>query len=370
MEFRDDVRARAARFTQRVEHLRREQPTEEATKTALVLPFIQMLGYDIFDPSEVVPEFTADIGTKRGEKVDYALLHQGQPSILIECKKLDDSLADTVTSQLVRYFGVTNAHFGIVTNGIAYRFFSDLDQPNVMDPTPFFEFNMLNASDKAVEELKRFTKEGFDPDETTQAAAILKYIGGMKQALERQLKSPDDEFARWLTKQVYSKSLTQTAKDRFSNLVRQAFRELIDDRINATLKSALARDTTAADTPSDAPKPTDEMIQPTSTITTTDVETKGYELVKSIVSDVVNPDRVFMRDTQSYCGVLLDNNNRQPIARLRFNSSNKRFEVAGERLDNGQRDMLSYPIADVEEIAGFADQLRDAVRRYLGENSE
>jgi hypothetical protein len=341
MDFRDEVRARSARFAQRVEHLRREQPTEEATKTSLVLPFIQMLGYEIFDPTEVVPEFTADVGTKRGEKVDYALMQQGHPAILIECKKLDDNLEDAATSQLVRYFGVTAAHFGILTNGITYRFFSDLDQPNIMDPTPFFEFDMLNFSDKTVEELKRFTKEGFDVDETLQAAAVLKYIDGMKQALERQLKSPDEEFARWLTKQVYSKPLTHAARDRFSYLVRQAFRELVDDRINATLKTALARDTTAGEIPSEATESTEDTAQDAPIIVTSGDETRGYELVKSIVSDVVDPARVFMRDTRSYCGILLDNNNRRPIARLRFNSpANKRFEIAGERLDNGQREML------------------------------
>ena len=172
---------------------------------------------------------------------------------------------------------------------------------------------MLNFSDKTVEELKRFTKEGFDVDETLQAASVLKYIEGMKQALERQLKSPDEEFTRWLTKQVYSKPLTQAARDRFSYLVRQAFRELVDDRVNATLKSALARDTTAGDIPSEDTDSTEDAAQSAPTIVTTEEETRGYELVKSIVSDVVDPARVYMRDTRSYCGILLDNNNRRPL---------------------------------------------------------
>ena len=144
-----------------MKHWESETPTEEATKTSLILPFIQMLGYDIFDPAEVVPEFTADIGIKRGEKVDYAIMQRGKPAILIECKKYGSSLAEDAVSQLVRYFGVTDAHFGILTDGISYRFFSDLDQPNVMDPKPFFEFNVLSYSHKAVGELKRFTKEEF-----------------------------------------------------------------------------------------------------------------------------------------------------------------------------------------------------------------
>ena len=220
MDFVDEVRTRSGRFAGRVKYWESKPPTEEATKTSLVLPFIQMLGYDIFDPTEVVPEFTADIGIKRGEKVDYAITQRGKPAILIECKKYGSNLAEDAVSQLVRYFGVTNAHFGILTDGISYRFFSDLDQPNVMDPKPFFEFNLLSCSDKAVEELKRFTKEEFNVDETLEAAAVLKYIEGMKQALVRQLSTPDEEFSRWLTKQVYSKLLTQAARERLSTLSR------------------------------------------------------------------------------------------------------------------------------------------------------
>ena len=320
----------------------------------------------------MVPEFTADIGIKRGEKVDYAIMQRGKPAILIECKRYGSNLAEDAVSQLVRYFGVTNAHFGILTDGISYRFFSDLDQPNVMDPKPFFEFNMLSCSDKAVEELKRFTKEEFNVDETLEAAAVLKYIEGMKQALVRQLSTPDEEFSRWLTKQVYSKLLTQVARERFSHLVRQAFREFIDDRINATLKSALSRDTII-----DGPTP--EVVAPKDTaqpvaleVTTTEEEVQGYELVKAIVSDVVDLDRVFFRDTKSYSMVLLDNTNRKPILRLYFNSlSNKQIGLPGEGRDSyGRREIPAYSIESVEEITGYANQIRDVVRRYLKEDGD
>ena len=372
MDFVDEVRTRSGRFAGRVKHWESETPTEEATKTSLILPFIQMLGYDIFDPAEVVPEFTADIGIKRGEKVDYAIMQRGKPAILIECKKYGSSLAEDAVSQLVRYFGVTDAHFGILTDGISYRFFSDLDQPNVMDPKPFFEFNVLSYSDKAVGELKHFTKEEFNVDETLEAASVLKYIEGMKQALVSQLSTPDEEFSRWLTKRVYSKLLTQAARERFSHLVRQAFREFIDDRINATLKSALARDTIIDE-------PTPEVVAPEDTAqpvaleaTTTEEEVQGYELVKAIVSDVVDLDRVFFRDAKSYSMVLLDNNNRKPILRLQFNSlSNKQIGLPGEGRDSyGRREIPAYSIESVEEITGYANQIRDVVRRYLKEDDD
>ena len=157
MIFIDEVKKLSDQFAARISHL----DTEEATKNSLVLPFIQMLGYDIFDPTEVIPEFTADVGTKRGEKVDYALIQNNKPAILVECKTYRSVLNHAYVSQLFRYFTVTDARFGILTDGIAYHFFSDLDQQNVMDSKPFFEFNLLDFTESQVEELKQFTKSNF-----------------------------------------------------------------------------------------------------------------------------------------------------------------------------------------------------------------
>ena len=366
MDFIDEVRTRSERFAKRVKNWENESPTEEATKTSLVLPFIQMLGYDIFDPTEVVPEFTADVGIKKGEKVDYAIIQGGKPTILIECKKYGSNLAEDAVSQLVRYFGTTNAHFSILTDGIDYQFFSDLDQPNVMDTKPFIEFNMLTYCDKAVHSLKRFTKEEFNINETLEAAAVLKYIAGMKQALVRQLNAPDEDFSRWLTKQVYSKVLTQAARERFALTVRQAFREFIDDQINATLKSALARNTIIDEPTPVVVAPADTAQRVAREVITTEEEIQGYELVKAIVSDVVDLERVSFRDTKSYSMVLLDNNNRKPILRLYFNAlSNKQIGLPGERDSSNRRETSDYSIESVEEITGYANQIRDVVRRYL-----
>ena len=190
MDFIDEIRARSTVFAKRVEHL----DTEEATKTALVLPFIQMLGYSIFDPTEVVPEYTADTGIKKGEKVDYALMQDGQPMILIEAKNVGTHLDDTDMSQLLRYFSVTDAHFGVLTNGIVYRLFADLLQPNIMDPKPFFEFNILDFTDPQVNALKRFTKDAFALDEIMDAARDLKYTTEIKRFLSDEMANPSDGF--------------------------------------------------------------------------------------------------------------------------------------------------------------------------------
>ena len=255
MDFIDDVRTRSRRFQARLEHL----DTEEATKTSLVMPFIQMLGYSIFDPTEVVPEFTADFGNKKGEKVDYALMRNGKPVVLIEVKKHGTILRVEQESQLFRYFSATAARFGILTDGIAYRFYSDLDEPREMDKRPFFEFNMLEFTDLQVGQLKQFHKDSFDPAETVEVARELKYTNEIKRTLSEEMRNPCDDFVRFiLTRIEYPGLKTKQLIKQFSPLVQQAFAEFVKDLIDARLKSALDRGNEQAEEPAVEETITDE----------------------------------------------------------------------------------------------------------------
>lgn len=150
MDFIDQIRVLASRIANTKDIIQ----TEEATKNAMIMPFIQALGYNVFDPLEVTPELVSDVGTKKGEKVDYAILKDGKPIILFECKKCGGDLSINHASQLFRYFHVTEARFGVLTNGLIYRFFTDLEQPNKMDEKPFLEFNLLDFKDQDIDELK------------------------------------------------------------------------------------------------------------------------------------------------------------------------------------------------------------------------
>ena len=169
--------------------------TEAATKTALVLPFIDALGYDIFDPAEVVPEFTADVGIKKGEKVDYAITKDGVPIIMIEAKCLGTDLTIVHASQLYRYFSVTAARFSILTDGATYRFYSDLDAPNKMDDKPFLVFDLLNFDASQVEELKRFSKSAFDVDNILSTASEFKYTREIKTLLAAEFVTPSEPLS-------------------------------------------------------------------------------------------------------------------------------------------------------------------------------
>ena len=203
MDFIEKVQDIAQRIPKTLDYIQ----TEEATKSAFVMPLIQALGYDIFNPLEVVPEFTADHGTKKGEKVDYAVKKDDSIVMLIECKWCGKTLDGCHASQLYRYFSVTEARFGILTNGIQYQFFSDLDEPNKMDSKPFFEFDMLDFDEQKVDELKKFTKTTFDLDNILTTASDLKYTNAIKKVFREELDNPSVEFVRYFAKKVYNGSL-------------------------------------------------------------------------------------------------------------------------------------------------------------------
>lgn len=189
MDFKDMILS----LGQKIEKLKDSLQTEEATKNALIMPMLTALGYNVFDPTEVMPEYTCDIGTKKGEKIDYAILKDGEPVILIECKHWaqDLSLHD---NQLLRYFGVSTAKFGVLTNGIIWRFYTDLEKPNQMDTVPFLEVNLLALKDAQIEELKKFHKSYFNIETVLSTANELKYLGELRAVIQRELADPSPDL--------------------------------------------------------------------------------------------------------------------------------------------------------------------------------
>ena len=234
MGFIDEVRSNAVKFKSRLKDIK----TEEATKNALVMPFIKMLGYDIEEPTEVEPEFTADVGVKKGAKVDYALLQDGCPIILIEAKKYGDTLSVGHEAQLLQYFHVTDARFAILTDGITYRFYSDLDSLNKMDDRPFFEFNMLEVPPEQVVQLKRFHKNDFKLKENLEAARELRYTSDIKRVLAEEMEAPSEEFIRFLLNRIeFPGSNTKQFTMQFTPIVKHAFAVFINECLKTSPKS-------------------------------------------------------------------------------------------------------------------------------------
>lgn len=192
-----ELKEQMYQLSERIKSLKDNIETEEATKQSFILPFFQALGFDVFNPLEFVPEFTADVGIKRGEKVDYAILQDGQPIILIEAKACSEKL-DKHDSQLFRYFGTTKSRFAILTNGIIYKFFSDLDSPNVMDSKPFYTLDMEHLSDQAIEYLNNFAKANINIDSILSTASDLKYLNLLKAAFKEIVDNPSEDFVRFI----------------------------------------------------------------------------------------------------------------------------------------------------------------------------
>lgn len=335
--------------------------TEEATKTAFVMPFIHsVLGYDVFDPTEVIPEYVCDVGTKKGEKIDYAILKGGDIQILIECKKIGESLSLNHASQLFRYFHVTNARIAILTNGRVYKFFTDLDAPNKMDEKPFLELDLLDIDEHVVPELLKLTKTAFDVESIVNAAGELKYVSQIKKLLSGLLTTPDDDFIKFVASRVYEGAVTQKVRELFTELTRKASSQFLNDQANDRLKSAISGSPTAA-TPAKEPiQNADEPEQDVSEkVVTTQEEIEGFMIVRAIVRQAVDVKRVVIRDNQSYCGVLLDDNNRKPICRLHFNRSQKYLGVFDQ-----DKNETRIPINCVDDIYAHSDQLIETTRAY------
>ena len=328
--------------------------TEEAVKTAVVLPFLRALGYDVFDPAEVVPEFTADAVGKKGEKVDYAIKIDNEIRILIECKPISVELEKKHLDQLYRYFSVTNAKFAILTNGRTFNFYTDLEAPNKLDSRPFFIFDVSDFNAGIVAELRKFEKGAFDVSAILATAERLKYTSGVKQIISKLIEDPSEDFVRMASTGVYEGRMTSQVREMFTGIVRAAFREVIMDTVKNRLSNALA-DTEEVIERIDMP------IEDEPDVVTTDEEREGYMIIKAIVRDTIAAKRVVMRDQKSYCGILIDNNNRKPLARLWFNRSVKYIGL----FDGEAEERLI--VDSLDKIYEYSDRLRATAKQYTQE---
>jgi len=364
MEFAE----RLAALALKVKNQREAIQTEEATKNAFIMPFIStILGYDVFNPLEVVPEFTADVGVKKGEKIDYAIMRDGEVQILIECKKSTEPLKIEHASQLFRYFAVTNARIAVLTNGESYHFYTDLDAPNRMDDKPFLVLDLSDIDETLLPELSKLTKDVFDLDSVISAAEELKYVGQLKRAISAQFREPTDEWIKFFATRVYEGSYTQKVREQFTSLVTKASKQFLNEQVNDRLKTALGSTAfpsapveASADAISSEAAVEADLDRDTE-IETTLEELEGYQIVKAIACSEVKPQRVAHRDSKSYFAILLDDNNRKPIARLHFNGKKQKYLGVFDAEKNETR----LPLDSLDEIYEHADAIRASIKNYV-----
>lgn len=350
MDFKDLIK----QLGERVSNLKSQVNTEEATKNAFIMPFIQALGYDVFNPNEVTPELIADVGIKSGEKIDYAIIKDGEPIILIECKHHGNALNVSNASQLFRYFHTLNTKFAILTNGIEFQFFTDLVSPNKMDDKPFFSFNITEIKEQQIDELKKFHKAYYDFANIVNTASELKYTSALKAAIASEFSNPSNELIKHFTKQVYPSIITQKILEQFTILVKKSFSQYKNDLITDRLQTALNNES--------AIQQVDEKIVTVveNKVVTTQEELDCFNIIKSILRSKIDVGRIFYRDTQSYLNILLDDSNRKTICRLYITEKKKVIGI----FDSNKAE-IKHDLTNLDSIFEHGDALIASAEHHL-----
>lgn len=336
MTFEDDL----VDFTKNLASKRRGITTEETTKIALILPFIRILGYDTENPDELKAEYVADVGVKKREKIDLAVCIDGESNMLVECKAANVKLNTNHFAQLYRYFSVSDVRLAVLTNGTVYWFFTDFDNPGRMDEKPFLEIDLRNLTESKIESLMLFTKSNFSHEKIFEHVEELKYRQAIHETIIDEIKDPTDELVKVIAKQSYSGMITKQRLVYFQKLVKEELRDVFENNY----------DIDASD------------------IITTEEEREGFYIVRAILSEIIDASRVTMRDRISYCGILLDDNNRYPICRLYFNDLDNMvvgFFDSMQKDKNGSRVDEQIKINNVYEVYSYKEKLLETVRVYL-----
>lgn len=353
-------------LSSKVQELKPAITTEEATKTALIIPFIStVLGYDVTDPREVIPEYTADVGVKKGEKVDFAIKSGDDFRFLIECKKIGEPLNLAHANQLVRYFNVTDTEFAILTNGEVYEFYAQIDAANRMDEKPFMTLDLANVDARIFPHLEMCTKSRFDSETIAASAEQLKYISEIRKVLSSQFKKPDSDWVKLIASRVTSRRMTTQNLQIFTQLVETAQSQFLKDEANRRLRSAQDFDEASTPTYQNViePQEDEEPAPDADGIVTTEEELQAFSIIRAICCAEVPVNDVALRDAKSYCAILYQDNNRNPIARLYFDRRVPRIGIF-----DVDRDQKYFDLDGIEDIYNYADLLRKRCA-FLKENS-
>ena len=311
MGLSDDLRRLAEQVRKRQAHIH----GEEATKNALILPFLGVLGYDVFDPTEVQPEYTSEMGKRRGgppEKVDYAIHLGAIPVMFVECKAADVE-PNQHGGQLARYFNATpSVKVAVVTNGARYLFYTDLEEQNIMGDKPFFEFDVLGFSDRDAETLEAFSKSKFDPTTVRSRAEDIIYTGKLTTYVNELLRNPSDAFTRFILREIEITTGNLTAKrvEKFVPIVKKAIQSTLLDMATRSIKLGADESTLPPSTGRtrrsvrSGTDHADSRPIPRAIVTTPE-ELEAFEIVRRLCGDSTFAEKhpVGYKDAVNYFGV-------------------------------------------------------------------
>jgi len=270
---------------------------EEGVKQFLIIPFLQHLGYNVFDPDEVRPEHHADFSEKYKNRVDYAVLTEGEPRIGIEAKNVGAPLTDA-RGQLRSYFNAApTIKLGILTDGVRYECYADTDEPNIMDDAPFLSFDLAQiaeagADDTTAEGISGLSKTHFDPDNLGATARQKLLLSAFVGLLRQWSTAPSEELVRSMLGGVdYQNRMTRKVMEDATPIAREAFKVFIEREILKRVGIA-DRDVEVEDT---AAAPTPEPIEtvPASGIVTTEDELAAFEYARKRLAFLVDSEDLF-----------------------------------------------------------------------------
>ena len=295
-------------------------PKEEDTKIAVIQPFINnVLGYNTANLNEVKSEVNTEYGSF---KIDYAIFKDGAPIILIECKKCTDILDKKYLNQLKTYYpGIKGAKskFGILTNGIQYQFYTDIQDENILDSKPFFEFDLLNINDSDIKILSYFSKSE-DINNARQIAEELKKRKDLRKKIEELLEDPPKDFVKFMAKQVGVSFVGESVVKEYTSLIRDVIDEYISDKTNKNLNP-------------------------------TNIELEGYYIVKTLLKDIACSGKISFKKTDNSIIILYKDSNEKPICSLYLNDIIKYIGLFQQDVEK------KIVINEIDEIYKYSDQI-------------
>lgn len=367
MDFKDQIKHLSDKIANQKDNIL----NEEATKTSFIMPMIAALDYDVFNPFEVVPEMDCDL-TKRGDKIDYAIMKDNIPILLIECKHCRQNL-DLHSTQLAKYYAASNARFGVLTNGIEYRFYADLEKQNIMDEKPFLVVDMLNLTDTDIEQLKKFHKSYYNEQEILSTAQELQIIIQVKELLTKNFQNPDDEFTRYFVKCINDWKSSSKLIEQYKPIVKKSIASIINDIIadrllNVAMKNGNSTDEHMQDVNvcnnaqtehSETEKLPDGVVfqDKEKGIITTQEEIDAYNIVRSILRQYIDVKRIQFNDYKSYFTINLDGSMWWWICRLSLGNRKKRFCTPSDSYQSNEW----VEIENIDDLFKYADKIKYAL---------
>ena len=356
IDFKDSIKLLAERAKRKNELL-----NKEATKHALILPFIGALGYDVFNPSDVIPDIDCEALKKKGECIDYAICSNGEPVMLVECLYYGFELDDN-KNLLRQYFPSSDARIAVLTNGLEYRFYSDLEEDNVMDNEPFFVFNIESIKDEDIDNLKQFCKPYFDTDALVDSATIMKYKRNLLAAICDLVENPSPDFVKLISKPIYGGNMTERVLDQFTTLVKSCFATYVNDIISDRLQRALkAQEESAARIRNEI----EESEATNSYLVPSEEEMQALGLIKALLAEKIDTERITYVITQSYFAIVLDGTTKKTIARLNLRGRKKSISIT--TANEWARTSIEN---STSSIIALKDELLAAVEAYNTKTTE